>query len=86
MGALHATARKPQPFTPVALFLNDSWCSAFAQRDAAERQDADDDAIRHRETSAELLARTTQELEELRAENAKLRRREHEQSSISKVR
>lgn len=52
-------------------------CSAFAQRPASEHQGADDDEIRHRESPGEILARTTQELEELRSENKKLRRRFH---------
>lgn len=55
--------------------------SAFAHREAADRQEPADDDIRHRETSTELLARTTQELEELRAENSKLRKRESEHGS-----
>ncbi len=50
-------------------------CSAFAQRPAGDRQGLDDDEIRHRESSAEILARTTHELEELRSENEELRKR-----------
>lgn len=59
--------------------------SAFAQRPTADSQGLDDDDIRHRETSAELRARTTQELEGFRTENAKLRKREHDHVS-TKVR
>lgn len=50
-------------------------CSAFAQRSGSEHQGADNDDIRHRESRSEILARTAQELEELRSENVELRRR-----------